>query len=93
MNSPVSSATGLMAYRGGIVACFVFRREIGRKAAGFFDGIGQTRKSARVNGMFVLPPTADVVGPAAACPGCADIVAKVSCDELGPWAFRYEPPR
>jgi hypothetical protein len=24
---------------------------------------GQTRKSARLNGMSVLPPTADVVGP------------------------------
>jgi hypothetical protein len=25
--------------------------------------LGQTRKSARLNGMSVLPPTADVVGP------------------------------
>src|SRR5215472_7141606 len=27
MNSPVTSATGLRAYRRAIVACFVFRRE------------------------------------------------------------------
>jgi hypothetical protein len=45
MNSPVSSATGLMAYRRGIVACFVFRREISRKAVwDFFDSIGQGTK-------------------------------------------------
>src|SRR6266403_772939 len=29
----------------------------------FPHGLGQTRKSARLNGMSVLPPTADVVGP------------------------------
>jgi hypothetical protein len=29
----------------------------------FFDSIGQSRKSVRLNGMSVLPPTADVVGP------------------------------
>jgi hypothetical protein len=44
MNSPVSSATGLMAYRRGIVACFVFRREISRKAVwDSFDSIGPSR--------------------------------------------------
>jgi hypothetical protein len=32
---------------------------------------GQTRKSARLNGMSVLPPTADVVGPPGHVPGCA----------------------
>jgi hypothetical protein len=41
MNSPVTSATGLRAYRRSIVACFAFRREISRKAAwDFFDGVG-----------------------------------------------------
>ena len=33
--------------------------------------LGQTEKSARLNGMSVLPPTADVVG-SAPCPGCAN---------------------
>jgi diphthamide biosynthesis methyltransferase len=40
MNSPVTSAIGLSAYRRAVVACFVFRREISRKAD-FFDSIGQ----------------------------------------------------
>ena len=40
MNSPVSSATGMVVYRRRIVACFVFRREISRKAVwDFFDSI------------------------------------------------------
>src|SRR5258705_5249652 len=33
--------------------------------------LGQTRKSARLNGMSVLPPTAGVVGPPQHVRGCA----------------------
>ena len=62
MNSPVTSVTGLGAYRRTIVACFVFRREIRRKAVwDFFDSIGQTRTSS-LGAARPLPPSADI-GP------------------------------
>ena len=44
MSSPATSVTGLGACRRTIVACFVFRREISRKAVwDFFDSICQLR--------------------------------------------------
>ena len=47
MSSPVTSVIGLAAYRRTIVACFVFRREISRKAVwDFFDSIGRKQTSA-----------------------------------------------
>ena len=47
MSSPVTSVIGLAAYRRTIVACFVFRREISRKAVwDFFDSIDPTATSA-----------------------------------------------
>jgi hypothetical protein len=43
----VTSVTRLRAYRRAIVACFVFRQEIGRKSVwDFFDSIGQTEKNS-----------------------------------------------
>jgi hypothetical protein len=45
MSSPVTSVIGLAAYRRTIVACFVFRRDINRKAVwDFFDSIEPKRK-------------------------------------------------
>jgi hypothetical protein len=60
MNSLVTSTTGLRAYRQTIVACFVFRQEISRRAVwDFFDSIGQTR-TLLLGAARPLPPTADV---------------------------------
>jgi hypothetical protein len=44
-------------------ALTVFRLMAGPMRSGLMSQLGQTRKSARLNGMSVLPSTADVVGP------------------------------
>ena len=70
MSSPVTSVIGLAAYRRTIVACFVFRREISRKAVwDFFDSIRQTRTSY-LGAARPLPPSADIGpgGPRASAP-------------------------
>jgi hypothetical protein len=52
----VTSATRLRAYRRAIVACFVFRQEIGRKSVwDFFDSIGQKRHVDRGPATSGLP--------------------------------------
>ena len=62
MSSPVTSVIGLAAYRRTIVACFVFRREISRKAVWDFFGQHPSNRTSYLGAARPLPPSADI-GP------------------------------
>jgi hypothetical protein len=84
MNSPVTSATGLGTYRRTIVACFVFRREISRKAVwDFFDSIGQKLKISMGAYVFRSAPNNGHRATTAACLKAAKTGSEVSFDHQG----------